>query len=941
MNPLPHILIDNCILLNLVSPNTYSELLRKVKQLADEKKVILLVPDTLAAEWHRNKGDKRKRIIDGLSKEATMQSTIHHAKAPYTKAQLEKLIAILDSQFTDIDNLLTITGVRIKEEDYPAVLILNQQRNKKAPFTKPGRDVIGDADIIYSSLDYVRKNAIPCLYFVSTNSTDFSISPSRPGELHPDYREAFPEIDILYYTDIRQVISKLDALGIGISEKRFEFEEEWPDMEEPFMDRNLPILDQVYAYFQELFSELTIIPQNLFTGQYPFILDRNSHYHSSPFTLVTDNEALYELLQVKVFDDRIEDPSAKHILDNEDEDKIRFIIVTLRRNYIWYVSLKNREPVGIIYNVKQAQCDCAQCSLYRLNWKQTLEALYTTSDTDTAELHTRMKAAYVKYQLGDFKTSALEFEQIFVDPATTVLQKYICAFNLKLLSKLLQYEFNQEAVVQQLERRIEGIDLLRVKDEAIQSKPVFKRIVEWIDSKKFYSEPRQKMLYTSENMRDLFYSGNGGNVEYTNEALEAYAVMDDFLNYNYVVYNKFSEYIGVTRAFTETLFASYACSRYLGGKLRRFWDYVLEKLVMNAHSDVIRLYSRRYDTKNAVYDHHAGNRFEFTEAVVNFFTNYATVSVTTAFEKSYYYNDQLTTIAMNLLQFLQVVDLKYCNTEAIADSFVVFLREDKQIDFRLLEELARLLNIQGSHFPVSLYERIVDLIATHKELHHDSLCQAVCRQLKNSCFTLNEELFGFVMTKIVPECPDCKRQHSRNMLADLSEILTEEQEEKLRETLTARLEESFDSGDYYREVMAGLINFEKEFHEQYETYIQTLDLKRLRPSFWSMPEYADPIIDQYLNYVFRFQLEIPAELKKRILDFSDYYKWLLKPEEFDYAQFDSEWLTVHFTSNYKAWFRKSEALKNHMISILWDNFDKVLEKKFLQIYAMPLIKESK
>jgi hypothetical protein len=67
----------------------------------------------------------------------------------------------------------------------------------------------------------------------------------------------------------------------------------------------------------------------------------------------------------------------------------------------------------------------------------------------------------------------------------------------------------------------------------------------------------------------------------------------------------------------------------------------------------------------------------------------------------------------------------------------------------------------------------------------------------------------------------------------------------------------------------------------------------------------------------------------------------LNPEGFDYAQFDSEWLTVHFTSNYKAWFRKSEALKNHMISILWDNFDKVLEKKFLQIYAMPLTKESK
>ncbi|HEV7780806.1 MAG TPA: hypothetical protein VGO58_06050 [Chitinophagaceae bacterium] len=553
-----------------------------------------------------------------------------------------------------------------------------------------------------------------------------------------------------------------------------------------------------------------------------------------------------------------------------------------------------------------------------------------------------MKAAYIKYQVGDFKTSGLEFEQIFVEPATTAFQKYICAFNLKLLSKLLQYEFNQEAVVQQLERRIEGIDLGRVKDEVIESKPVFKRIVEWIDSKKFYSEPREKMLYTSENMRDLFYSQNGGNVEYTNEALEAYEVMDDFLNYNYVVYNKFSEYTAVTRAFTETLFASYGCSRYLGGKLRRFWDYVLEKLVMNAHSNVIRLFRQRYDTKNAVYEHHDGNRFELTEAVVNFFTQHATVSATTSFEKSYYYNDQLTTIAMNLLQFLQAVDLKYCNTEAIADSFVVFLRDGKQIDFRLLEEFARLLNIQGDHFPVSLYERILELIVSHSELHHEDLCDVVCNQLKKrGDYTLNEELFGFVMKKIVPECPDCKRQHSRSMLADLSEIMTEEQKERLRETLTTRLDGSFDPSDYYREIMAGLVNFESRFHQQYETYIQAVDMHRLRPSFLSMPEYADPIIDQYLNYVFRFEPVIPAELKERILDFSDYYKWLLNPDQFDYALFDSEWLTVHFTPNYKVWLRRSETLKKHMINVLWDKFDKVLEKKFLQIYAMPLTKESK
>src|SRR5688572_19896657 len=147
MTPVPHILIDTCILWKLVSSNTYSELLRTIKQMADDKKVILLVPDTLLAEWNRNKVDKRKRMFDPLSTDANIQNTIHHARAPYTNAELENLKAVLDSQFNDIDNLLTITAIRIKEEDYPNALIIDQQRKKKAPFTKPGRDVIGDADI--------------------------------------------------------------------------------------------------------------------------------------------------------------------------------------------------------------------------------------------------------------------------------------------------------------------------------------------------------------------------------------------------------------------------------------------------------------------------------------------------------------------------------------------------------------------------------------------------------------------------------------------------------------------------------------------------------------------------------------------------------------------------------------------------------------------------
>ncbi len=86
MSPVPYILIDNCILINLVSPNTYSELLKWLKQLADEKKIVLLAPDTLLPEWNRHKGDKRKKVVEGLSSEADIQSSVQKVDEVYVIA---------------------------------------------------------------------------------------------------------------------------------------------------------------------------------------------------------------------------------------------------------------------------------------------------------------------------------------------------------------------------------------------------------------------------------------------------------------------------------------------------------------------------------------------------------------------------------------------------------------------------------------------------------------------------------------------------------------------------------------------------------------------------------------------------------------------------------------------------------------------------------------
>ena len=123
---------------------------------------------------------------------------------------------------------------------------------------------------------------------------------------------------------------------------------------------------------------------------------------------------------------------------------------------------------------------------------------------------------------------------------------------------------------------------------------------------------------------------------------------------------------------------------------------------------------------------------------------------------------------------------------------------------------------------------------------------------------------------------------------------------------------------------------------QYIDFIKgALEKPYPRLSFFSAPEYADLRVDHFINYWFKFGYEVPLEIVNKLKETSDYYRWLLDPEYFDYSRFEDEWLQHHFTSYYKTWFRKSNRLKEYMIDKLSSSDSRILERKLLQIYVMP------
>lgn len=936
---IPHILLDTNILINLVSKHSYGVSLKYIKALLEAGKIVLLVPEALIEEWNRNKADKKTRVLKDIANEASRQSTTHHERANYTQAQVDRLVKNLEDQIADIDNLLS-NGIRIERSDLINSFIYLQQKSHKAPFHKIKTPIPhGDAEIIYSSLIYCKNNGIKELFFCTDNYDDFSVSKFRKDELNPDYRSSFPEIDIPYFRDARSLLIKLDSIGIRVSIETENSQEKEQDLEEPFVDKSLPILEQVFTYLKQVFDEIAIMPKQFFAERYPFLINKKEYY-DQPFTIVTDNEQVFRLLQVKVKEGQVSDPSGTFISSKEDEDMICYILRKLVDNNISKVSMKNQTAIQLEYSEQHRICGCCHCTYQRLDWCETLREVYDESEK-VLPVEERMKHAYVKYRLGDYKNSALEFESIYQDSDTTPVLRYICAFNLTRLNRLLWYEASNEGSIHLLQNRLNAIDLDETKNNCIQSKPLMKGFIQWVHDLKFLQETDAVLRESESQVRDHFYSRSSGNNEYTLNAIEAYGHTEQLLHYNFIVFDKFSEFSKLTRSFTEILYASYGCSNQMGGRLVHFSDNLLRSLVLNADDTAIRKFGFRYKINEAIYKRSVTDNFQFVSAVHRFFLAYHRLEEEGPKWKGFYYVNTLRNISLQIFQLLNTLEIINDEWKVLTDAMLHFFSEPERIDFRIFAEIKRLLITKGDKFGFEFLQKMMAFLISKKELHFEELSYGLSTELhKRGAYQLDCDSFDQVVKKFVASCPECNRDHASTMLPDFWLLMNEEQKRAVSSMLTSQLLEEYSPFKYYRYVMNDMIGRMPLLHDKFLMYgYESIASNEPRPWFISPRDFADPRIDEFLNYCFKFQVEIPEATLEILRKKSNYYRWLLGLDAYDYSTFDDSWLEVHYTVSYKKRFKESVRLQDFMLNRLKNRSSSIIERKYLQIYVLPMYPE--
>lgn len=700
-------------------------------------------------------------------------------------------------------------------------------------------------------------------------------------------------------------------------------------------DPSKTLLDQLYHLIEKLYEDIRFVPIHLLIRNYPFKKATTYIPHYSRFSVSTDNEELMDLLEsIQIKDDNTLEFKNLDLVSTVDnyEDKATTILKKLTQNQIyWIVSEKNRKSI-FIRCVSNFSCLCINCQLSRLDILKTITGL----DVDPDDLQESMKYAYTHYQLGSFIKAAKLFQTIAIRAKKEEkhIVYIITQFNLVKLGRFISNNYWETEPVN-LGKDLLNIDLDKVKHlyGHIENPKLFT----WIKEQKFINEAQNEIQSLAGKIRDDYQRHLRGDWSSNNnidELISAYGQLSSFINGNFIVYDKFSEYAILTEAFTEALFASYSTRETQGKTLENFNDWIIQILIFEGNYTIIRKYFNKYLLKSIRYQSNKeddGLLLLLKNLLLN---NHL---VTPAFEKyaeeeTRFFRNKYQNIFCNTLVLAAILDFTDFETEQICNYLISCLSHGElytrdcyqQLNFFISlkskqlcsETIKSLLILSIEKVYLQDEERFEILTeALSKKGGYISLCTEQERQLLALAFETDNEVNFDIAVNFYP-------------------IAEEQFKTQIKNKMISNLELKYSPYNYYVASILDILPISTAFFQSFIVAAQPRpDQLTMRKIFHGEDDNRFRLLDMLLNLCFKYQINLLDVTELKFKGFSDYYDWLLDMQEFNYNKFKVKWLSLYTTKFYFIEFRKHPVIKNKLAEHLKSNRDPQMERIFYDLYS--------
>ncbi|CDT07367.1 hypothetical protein BN1088_1433378 [Sphingobacterium sp. PM2-P1-29] len=912
-----NILIDTCVLRELISPVEYSGYLKQIQFWHEEGFINVLAPPTLIQEWFKHREKEAQSIKVKLKNHTTSlkQSSLFNQVPDITDVQLNIAEKLLQSQIEALDKI--ICNAEILQEETAASIMWKHKKASKAPFhTK--KESENDAIILFSTIIELKNQNEEELIFISSNHTDYSKIGDK-STIHPDISEEFPEINIIYYSELSKAINSLIESGLPSIKPG-------NNIEKPIkvffpIDGELSLSDQLLSYFKRRFDDINYLPRRLFASHPPIIVGTLDKYIEIPFLLYTDNEDLFNLFNIEKVN-KVDGDEQSNLTDPNFNE----ICSYLRHNMIYGIKFMSDKQIEVPNN-EESVCDCEMCLYRRFNLSKVILKL-----NDETSDEPNLKLAKTQYLVGKYSDSISTLNKIvsISEKENKLLTFYVANYNLLLLKRHLDFNFFSKD--NQLSEKISQIDIDDIKIKSSSESNI--EILKYIHKGSFLNAADIKLSSILERIKAEKNDNIGGWSDNIRMFLECYFETVFFIEENFIFLDDYSEISSLTSKFVDGLFASYSSSNELNGKLDELNDAILGKLIRYGKSDDLIKFRIRYGINILNYNAGEGNRTFIMQflSLLKSYTEILNKNLLKDHEGVFQFWQRFRKMLVNCITLSAMIKLGDSEINKIAERLFEFIKHQKHInEYEINKSISYFIKNNGSQISKITLEDYLKF-SFFKENDHGQLKFAF-KKLSSSTLIkirLNHKEWNEIKSIYFT---DSGRKRINEICALNSFLTNNSFKKEIKQFVLITLNEKFDSEIYYNSVLNNLISENANFSEKYDQELLEYVLKGKRPKIFPVNYYTDDKIDEYLNFCFALNKAIPNDIRESLKLLSSYYDWLLNMETYNYEVFNSEWLFVHQTKFYYTKFKKSNKLKKWMRQEAIASDNNSISKLFIQLYS--------
>lgn len=699
-------------------------------------------------------------------------------------------------------------------------------------------------------------------------------------------------------------------------------------------EKSRHILDEIHSSLIQ-FKGLQYIDPNYLASLKPFNILNENVWHYRDNNLLTINPKIYELFEGLDFNDGliiISDELRTELEDSkviEYKDKINEFITVLNHSQITEIScikdykktiVARSNGIGFSHKhhfhfskeegytksidiLKYTSCDCVSCNFKTLDFKYLLSKLKVAKNK---EEHLTLEYAY-----GNYLVSANNYKDAF-NIYKTLSEKikgkedfeveyFLAKLNMKYLLNLVWEDENLQDSFE-IKEEIRNIDLNKTLYEEIEyniSDDVRNYLHNIKDNKLFLSVKNEvdKLVEQIVNLKKLHDKGDnhsrfGSN--YINELATEYNRLQLYLNTNRIIYNVFSDYKLLIAKIFNGFLESYLTK---GEGLTTFNYYYLNEFLINV--DFTQFKKILSKTELIKIDENC--EIKIVNAITNLLKSYFENgmfanspyknSITEEFLIDFQFEGRYTGLVSNSFTLLSKINISEKTFSSLSQVIINYLLIEDHLAWYHLEELGKFIQKKGDFFLPEQLIKILE-IAIDRDKPNNNKYEGL---LKDTSLALH---------KFFPDTKINKKRLINKVIGNIDGIhkwrsvcfLLNIVDDQCKQILNTEIEEMLDQ-EFHYEIYDDLIRkklYDYKKKDYFIKYVAIIKLNR-EDGFKNKFKEGKPVFEGYTFYNFIILLNIlKIDRKSELLDgfnhISEFEKWLLNPNEYNYKNFNAKWI---------------------------------------------------